>query len=96
MARRPCVYMMASRPGGATYVGVTSDLHRRVLQHRTGKGSSFAARYQVHRLVWYEWHDRMDEAIFREKQIKSWQRAWKSALIAEHNPPWNDLFDELA
>ena len=96
MSRQPCVYILASRPGGTTYVGVTSDLPRRVQEHREGKGSRFTARYRVHRLVWYEWHDRMDGAIAREKQIKVWERKWKSDLIGKHNPHWDDLFDELA
>ncbi len=96
MTRQPCVYILASRAGGATYVGVTSDLARRVQEHREGRGSAFTARYQIRKLVWYEWHDRMDEAIAGEKQIKSWDRAWKSDLIAGHNPRWNDLYDELS
>ena len=96
MAREPCVYILASRPGGANYVGVTSDLPRRVQEHREGRGSDFTRRYRIRTLVWYEWHDRMDEAIAREKQIKTWRRSEKSELIAEHNPSWRDLFDELA
>ena len=96
MDRQPCVYILASRPGRTTYVGVTSDLPRRVQEHREGRGSQFTARYRVHRLVRYEWHERMDEAIAREKQIKVWERKWKSDLIAEHNPQWNDLYEELA
>lgn len=96
MAREPCVYILASRPGGATYVGVTSNLPRRAQEHREGKGSAFTRRYRIRQLVWYEWHGQMEEAIAREKQIKAWSRKRKSDLIAEHNPTWNDLFDDLA
>ena len=96
MPRNPCVYILASRPGGATYVGVTSDLPRRVLEHREGRGSVFTRRYRIRRLIWYEWHDTMIAAIEREKEIKKWERARKSELIAELNPAWRDLYEELA
>ena len=67
MPRKPCVYILASRPGGSTYVGETSDLPRRVQEHREGRGSVFTSRYGIRALVWYEWHDEMDTAIIREK-----------------------------
>ncbi|MDE2986542.1 MAG: GIY-YIG nuclease family protein [Chloroflexota bacterium] len=96
MSREPCVYILASRPGGATYVGVTSDLARRVEEHRQGRGSRFTSRYRIRMLVWYEWHETMIEAIEREKELKKWERAKKSRLIAEVNPTWRDLYEELA
>ena len=70
MPREPCVYILASRPHGAIYTGVTSDLSRRVWQHKRGQGSAFTRRYQIDKLVWMEPHKTMDQAIAREKQIK--------------------------
>lgn len=93
MPREPCVYILASRMRGTLYVGVTSDIAARVAQHRDGTGSEFATKYRVHRLVYAEIHATMQEAIAREKQLKSWQRAWKIRLIEEANPEWRDLFE---
>lgn len=85
------VYLMASRKGGAIYVGVTSDLAQRIHQHREGTGSLHAARYGIARLVYAEPHATALEAIEREKRLKKWKRAWKVALIEAANPDWNDL-----
>ncbi len=90
--KRPCVYIMASKRNGTLYVGVTSDIGRRVYEHRSGAVDGFTKRYGCKRLVWYEPYDRMDEAIAREKQIKSRSRAKKLALIEADNPDWNDLY----
>jgi putative endonuclease len=92
---QPCVYLMASDRNGTLYCGVTSDLVRRVWEHREGHGSRFAEKYGVLRLVWFEHHATMDAAILREKQIKKWNRAWKLRLIEEANPRWTDLFETL-
>jgi putative endonuclease len=92
---QPAVYILASRPRGVLYTGVTSELVSRVWQHRTGAGEGFTKRYRVHRLVYFELHARMADAIRREKQIKEWRRAWKIALIEAVNPAWNDLWDTL-
>jgi putative endonuclease len=73
---------------------VTSDLIRRVWQHRQDLTAGFTRRYAVHHLVWYERHETMKSAISREKQIKSWKRLWKVQLVEEKNPEWRDLFDE--
>jgi putative endonuclease len=89
------VYILASRYRGTLYTGVTSDIARRTWQHREGHGSRFAARYEVIRLVYAERHERIDEAIGREKAIKKWRREWKIELIEQGNPEWNDLFDWL-
>ncbi|WP_439530711.1 GIY-YIG nuclease family protein [Pannonibacter sp.] len=89
------VYMLASRLGGTLYIGVTNDLLRRISEHRLGIGSRFAARYEVHRLVYYELFDDVEQAIHREKQLKRWNRAWKIRLIEERNPDWVDLFPGL-
>jgi putative endonuclease len=90
--RSPAVYLLASSRNGTLYVGVTSDLCSRVLQHREGKMPGFTKRYGVKMLVWFEGHDTMDGAIAREKQIKEWRRAWKIELIEKTNPNWLDLF----
>ena len=91
----PCVYILASRPGGALYIGVTSNLPQRVWQHKNDLAAGFTKRYRVHRLVWYEVHGSMQSAIAREKALKRWLRAWKDRLIEERNPEWQDLYDEI-
>ena len=85
------VYLLARKRDGTLYLGVTSDLARRVFEHRTKAILGFPSRYGVDRLVWYEVYDRIDEAIAREKAIKKWRRAWKIALIEAMNPTWADL-----
>lgn len=85
------VYMLASRRNGTLYVGVTSDLLRRSAEHKEKQVPGFTRRYGVDILVWYEVHDDINQAIAREKQIKSWNRAWKLRLIEKHNSGWNDL-----
>jgi len=93
--KAPCVYIMASQRNGTLYVGVTSDLSRRVYEHRSRAVRGFTQRYNCKRLVWYEMHERMDEAIEREKQIKAGRRAKKLDLIETMNPDWVELFDGL-
>ena len=95
MAKQPCVYLMASRRNGTLYVGVTSDLIKRVWEHKNDVIEGFTKRYRVHTLVWYEMHEAMESEIQREKAIKAWQRKWKLALIERNNPEWKDLYDEL-
>jgi putative endonuclease len=92
--KAPCVYILASKRNGTLYTGVTSDLFDRVAKHKQDLIEGFTKRYGVHRLVYYEMHNTMPEAIRREKQIKEWQRAWKIRLIESMNPEWIDLFDE--
>jgi len=89
------VYLMASRRNGTLYVGVTNQLSRRVWEHKNGHGSIFAAEHGVNRLVWYESHRDINEAIRREKQIKKWERRWKLELIEAMNLDWRDLYEEL-
>jgi putative endonuclease len=91
-----CVYMLASRPRGTLYVGVTGDLVRRVWEHRSGAVPGFTRRYGVYRLVWFEVFDHAPAAIQREKTMKHWLRAWKLALVERNNPTWRDLYDEIA
>ena len=91
--KHPCVYMLASKPLGTLYVGVTSDLHKRMAEHTQGLLDGFTKKYGVKRLVYYEMHHTMADAIRREKQLKGWQRIWKIRLIEKMNPEWQDLFD---
>ena len=89
------LYIMADRYRGAIYTGVTADLPRRMVQHRTGQGSKFVKKYELLRLVYAEPYERIEEAIAREKAIKKWRRAWKIELIESANPEWRDLFDQI-
>ena len=89
------VYIMTNAPFGTLYIGVTSNLPARAYQHRNGEGSAFCKRYGLTRLVYAEHHCRIDEAIAREKAMKAWKRAWKTRLIEEANPNWDDLFETL-
>ncbi|WP_454598201.1 GIY-YIG nuclease family protein [Qipengyuania sp. SM2507] len=86
------VYIMANRYRGALYVGVTSDLARRVSQHRDGTGSDYCATRGLNRLVWAERGDDIAACIAHEKRVKRWRREWKFALIEQANPDWQDLF----
>lgn len=89
------VYFMTNRPNGTLYVGVTSDLARRVQEHRDGVADGFTKRHGLKRLVYAEHHEDIRLAIQREKTIKHWPRAWKVRLIHADNPDWNDLYDQL-
>ena len=89
------VYILTDAPYGTLYVGVTADLAARMEQHRAGTGSKFCKRYGLVRLVYCEPFERIDEAIAREKAIKAWQRRWKTRLIEQANPGWDDLFAHI-
>jgi len=91
---QPCVYLMANKRNGTLYTGVTSDLVKRVWQHREGLGG-FTTRYDCKLLVWFEQHSTMEHAILREKQLKAGSRARKVALIETDNPLWRDLWPEI-
>ena len=95
MSRTYWVYILASRPGGALYVGVTNNLSARVFAHRERRGSRHTARYAIDRLVYYESYDDVRAAIQRERNLKHWPRAWKVNLINSLNPTWRDLYEEL-
>jgi putative endonuclease len=90
------VYFLASRPGGAIYVGVTNDLVRRVYEHKSGVVKGHTERYRIDRLVYFESYDDVALALQREHNIKHWPRAWKTKLIINENPSWRDLYDEIA
>ena len=93
---RPAVYIMANRRNGTLYTGVTSDLAKRVWQHREGVADGFTKRYDCKMLVWFEAVDTMEVAILREKQIKAGSRARKLALVEAMNPRWHDLYQQIA
>ena len=95
MERDPAVYIVASGFHGTIYAGVTSNLLQRIHQHREGTLRGFTAEDGCKRLVWFEMHGDMEQAIRREKQLKNWRREWKVALIEKENPLWRDLAEEL-
>lgn len=95
MSKHPAVYILASKKNGTLYVGVTSDLVKRVWEHKQDLVEGFTKRYGVHDLVYYEMRAEMTEAIRREKQIKKWNRAWKIELIEKANPEWRDLWEDI-
>ena len=88
------VYILASRPGGALYTGRTGDLRRRVAAHRAGL-SEHTRKYNIKTLVWFECHDRFEDSLKRERQIKRWCRDWKIALVLAHNPDWRDICAQI-
>ena len=87
--------MMASQRNGTLYTGVTSDLIKRVWQHKSGETKGFTSKYKVNQLVYYEIHSDIMEAIKREKNIQAWKRIWKLQLIEKNNPNWNDLYGSI-
>lgn len=91
MKRCGYTYILASKRNGTLYVGVTSQLDIRTIQHHKWNADSFTGKYHVNRLVWYEQHELIIDAIVREKRIKKWNRAWKIELIEKDNPNWDDL-----
>ena len=95
MEKLPCVYILASKRNGTLYTGVTSDLVKRVYDHKNGLADGFTKKYRVHDLVYFELHEDMLAAISREKQIKKWNRAWKLDLIEKNNPAWKDLYESI-
>jgi predicted GIY-YIG superfamily endonuclease len=93
--KQPCVYIVASKRNGTLYTGVTTNLQRRIFEHREGLVAGFSKKYGCKILVWYEAHETITGAITREKQIKAGNRAKKLALIESPNPEWMDLFESL-
>jgi putative endonuclease len=92
MNKQPAVYILASKRNGTFYTGVTSDLVKRIWEHKNNMVGGFTKRYNVHRSVWYELHENMESAITREKRLKNWKRKWKMKLIEGSNPEWLDLY----
>ena len=93
--KQPCVYLLANKPYGTLYLGVTSNLKQRICQHKEKVADGFSSQYGVDKLVWFELHDNMESAISREKNIKSWKRDWKIQLINKENLGWHDLYNGL-
>ena len=93
--KQPAVYILASEKYGTLYIGVTSDLVKRIWQHKNNQVDGFTKKYSVHNLVWYEQHTSMEAAIKREKVLKNWKRDWKIKRIEEQNPDWCDLYSGL-
>jgi len=93
--KQPAVYILASKRNGTLYTGVTSDLVKRIWQHRNGVVDGFTQKYSVHSLVYYELAEEMAAAIAREKQIKGGSRAKKLAMIESMNPEWRDLYEDI-
>ena len=89
------VYILASKSNGTLYAGVTSDLIKRIYEHKQNLIDGFTKEYNVHILVYYEQHNEIEEAIAREKQIIKWNRKWKIRLIEEKNSEWKDLYEEI-
>jgi putative endonuclease len=90
-----CVYILASQRNGTLYIGVTSNLPKRVWEHRAGLVKGFTKEHDVKTLVWYEVHGCAEAAITREKQLKKWNRIWKLGLIERMNPEWRDLYEDI-
>jgi putative endonuclease len=93
--KQPAVYILASQRNGTLYIGVTSNLAKRIYEHKTHVVEGFTDKYSVDFLVWFELHDTMEAAISREKVLKRWNRLWKTELIETKNPEWNDLYEEI-
>jgi putative endonuclease len=89
------VYILCSKRNGTLYIGVTSDLVKRVYEHKNNLIDGFTKKYKVHRLVWYEIQESAESAITREKQLKKWKRVWKLKLIEKNNPKWIDLYEDI-
>lgn len=95
MAKGGYVYILTNKNRTVLYIGVTSNLYSRVYQHKNQEGSQFTKKYNCKFLIYYEFHDRIESAIQREKQLKKWKRHWKDELILSFNPEKKDLFPEI-
>ena len=95
MNKQPAVYLLANKKNGTLYIGVTSDLVKRIWEHKNDLVDGFSKRYGIHNLVWYELHESMESAIQREKRVKGWKRTWKIELIQGSNPGWQDLYSTI-
>jgi putative endonuclease len=89
------VYIITNKKDGVLYIGVTSDLVKRIYEHKNGIFDGFSKKYNLDTLVYFEVYEGVHEAITREKQVKEWNRDWKVKLIEENNPDWNDLYLDL-
>ena len=95
MEKKFWVYMLASKEYGTLYIGVTSDLKKRIWEHKSKVAEGFTEKYDVQNLVWFEEHQNAESAITREKQMKEWKREWKLNRIKDMNPEWRDLYEDI-
>ena len=95
MSKQYYVYILASERNGTLYIGVTSDLVKRIWQHKNKKVKGFSSKYNINKLVYYEQTNDIDSAIKKEKQLKNWKRKWKLELIEKNNPKWKDIYAEI-
>ncbi|RJO61549.1 GIY-YIG nuclease family protein [candidate division WS5 bacterium] len=93
--KKSYVYILANKKNGTLYIGVASDLKKRVFQHKEKLVEGFSKKYGIDRLIYYEESNDITSAIIKEKQLKKWNRAWKIRLIEENNPNWDDLYDKI-
>jgi putative endonuclease len=93
--KQPAVYILANQRNRTVYIGVTSNLIKRIYEHKNNLLDGFTKQYNIHLLVHYELYDDMENAIIREKRLKEWKRAWKIRLIEETNPQWRDLWPAI-
>ncbi len=93
--KQPIVYILANQPNGTLYIGVTSNLSKRIYEHKSHAVEGFTDKYDIGLLVWYEVHETMESAIVREKALKRWNRAWKIELIEKDNRDWRDLYEDI-
>ena len=96
MEKHPAVHILASQRNGTLYIGVTSNLVKRIWEHKNDLVEGFTRQYGCHTLVYFEQYEDMTNAIQREKQMKKWNRAWKIGLIEKQNPNWQDLWPEIS
>jgi len=89
------VYIMSNKPKGTLYIGVTSNIIKRIYEHKNNFFEGFTSQYQLKNLVYYEIFDSIEEAIKREKQLKNWHREWKIELVSKKNPHWEDLYESI-
>lgn len=93
--KQSAIYILANKRNGTLYIGMTTDLVRRVYEHSIGVVEGFSKKYQTKMLVYYEMYERIEDAALREKQMKKWDRKWKLELIEKDNPDWQDLYDSI-
>ena len=93
--KQPAIYILSNKRNGVLYIGVTSDLFKRTYQHKSHVVNGFSKKYNLNKLIYFEMHESMNDAIAREKQLKKWNRAWKIKLIETINPEWLDLSKDL-
>jgi putative endonuclease len=95
MTKQPAIYIISNKANGVLYIGVTSNLIKRIWQLKEKLVEGFSFKYNLDKLVYFETYETMDSAIVREKQLKTWKRDWKIRLIEESNPEWNDLYESI-